>query len=100
MNKRSLGALVALNLVLLAGLLLTSLAPQQAAAQGFTQPRASYIMLPGAVIGRQDQSAIYIIELGTGRMVALLYDSVREQIDLIDRRNLAEDAANAPAPGR
>jgi hypothetical protein len=72
MNKRSLGALVALNLVLLGGLLLTSLA----------------------------QSAIYIIELGSGRMVALLYNSVNEQVELIDRRNLAEDAANAPAPGR
>jgi hypothetical protein len=92
MNKRSLGALIALNLVLLAGLVLTALAPRTAQAQGFAANRASYIMLPGQISGREGQSAVYIVELTTGRMVALIYSSATEQIELLDGRDLARDA--------
>ena len=49
MNKQSLGALVALNIVLLVALVMVSVAPEPAYGQ---LRRAEYIMVSGNVTGR------------------------------------------------
>ena len=89
MNRKSLGALVALNVVLLLALMFVALAPSTTHAQ-FNQQ--AYIMI--AARGKnvpQDRHIIYITELSTAKMVAVIYDSQKETFDWIAGRPLAND---------
>ncbi len=72
MNKQSLGALIALNVVLVVALALVGLSPQPAAAQAFVRPQ--YAMISGAVPGRVE-AAIYIVELNSARVAAVIFRS-------------------------
>jgi hypothetical protein len=93
MNKRSLGALVALNIALLVALAVVALVPQPAAAQaGFV--RSQYITVAGDASGRQEQ-AIYVIEINTGKIAALIYNSGNKSLDAIDGRSILDDLAAA-----
>jgi len=84
MSQRSLAALILLNTVLLAALVVTSFSPQKAQAQGL-RSGSQFMMIAGAVTGRDDLSGIYIIDRGTTRMIAATYDSRDQQFDLISR---------------
>lgn len=87
MNKRSLGALIALNLVLL-----VALAVVMPAKPAYGQLRqAEYLMISGAVTGRAQQNAVFIIELSSARMVALLFDSGNDKVDLLDGHDMSVD---------
>jgi hypothetical protein len=88
MNKRSLGALIALNLVLLLGLIVVTLSPQPAYGQ---LKRAEYLMISGSLTRQSQFEAIFIIELSTQRMLAFFYSGGDDRIDLIDRRELTAD---------
>ncbi|MCC7193627.1 MAG: hypothetical protein IT444_12700 [Phycisphaeraceae bacterium] len=89
MNKRSLGALIALNIVLVVALALVSFLPQPAAAQAFG--RAQYIMVAGSAVGRELESVIYIIELNTGRVAAIIFRGSDNTFEPIAGRNIMED---------
>jgi len=90
MNKRSLGALVALNLVLLVALVLVTLSPQPASAQvGLRQ--AEYVMVSGVVRGRQQQAAVYILNLSSGQTAALFFNADTRRSTIIAGRNISMD---------
>jgi hypothetical protein len=89
MNKRSLGALVALNVVLVVALALVTLLPQPAAAQAFG--RSQYIMVAGNVVGRDQESMIYIIDVSTGRVAAIIFRGADNTFEPIAGRNILDD---------
>ena len=91
MNKRSLGALIALNIALLVGLLAAVLSPQQASGQNFV--KAQYLMIAGNIQARDQQAMVYIIEMNSGRMAAVLFNSANKNLDVVDGRILANDLA-------
>ena len=91
MNQRSLAALIALNVVLLAALVVTVFSPQPAQAQfgGSSQ----YLMISGEVAGRTNQSGVYIINLQTSRMIAVLFNSSNNKLEYIDSRDISRDGS-------
>lgn len=93
MNKQSLGALIALNIVLLLALVLSSISPQPAYAQ---LRGADYMMLPGTVNGRNGQSAIYVLDLQTSRVIGLFFNTGNNQFELIDGRDITQDVQAQP----
>jgi len=55
-------------------------------------------MISGTATGRTSQDAVYVIDLNSSRMVALMFNSANGQIDILDGRVVSEDA-NATAGG-
>lgn len=86
MGKRSLPAIIALNVVLLLALVLVSLSPTPATAQGFRS--ANYMMLSGPTTGINSQDVIYIVELNTTRVVAATYNASDDSWKIIDGTNM------------
>ena len=82
MNRRTLRALLALNVVLLVALVLVGLTPSEAQAQ--RGARAEYIMVSGRVTGRDQQSAVYILDLANARIAAVMYNSSNDKFEEID----------------
>lgn len=76
MGKRSLPALIALNVVLLLALALATLAPSPAQAQGFAAAR--FLMVSGPTNARSQQDVVYIIELNSARVLAGFYNSAND----------------------
>ena len=89
MTHRSLAALILLNTVLLAALVVTSFSPPRAHAQlgGGTQ----FMMISGAIQGRNSLDGIYIIDRRTTRMIAETFDSRNQEFDIIGGRNMRRD---------
>jgi len=87
MNKRSLGALVALNAALLVGLVTISIAPQPAQAQKLGA-RAEYLMVSGGSATRKQQAAIYIVELNTGKIAAAYVNTGNDSIEWVGTGSL------------
>ncbi len=90
MNRRSLGALIALNLVLVIALAMVSLTAQPAAAQ--FGGGSDYIMISGQVTGRQSQNVVYVVETNSARMIALFFNSANNQLSVIAGRDLGRDS--------
>jgi hypothetical protein len=86
MNRQTLAALVVLNIVLLVALVVVGPASTPVAAQGFGQQQ--YIMVSGQAVGRQDQNAIYVIEVSSGRIAALLFHSADNRLEIITGRDI------------
>jgi hypothetical protein len=89
MNKRSLGILVALNLLLLIGLAVVSLTSQPAAAQ--FGMRGDYAMIAGKATGRDELAAVYVLELKSQKMIALMFDSRNKKLETIAGRVVSHD---------
>ena len=89
MTKRTLGALIVLNAVLLAGLAVVSVPVQEADAQ-FVAGR-DYVMISGQASGRESQNAVYIVEQTTARMIALFFNSANNTVQYIAARDLSGD---------
>jgi hypothetical protein len=76
MNSRSLGALIALNVLLLAALAVTSMTPTQADGQLLRYGRPSYRMVGGLWTGSGgNRSMIYIVDNSTSRLLAFQYNA-------------------------
>ncbi len=89
MNKRSLRALVALNVCLLVALVMVTLTPEKAEAQ---IGGAQYIMIAGQVVGQTNQNAVYIIDASRdAKMVALLFNGGNKRLEIIAGRKLMDD---------
>jgi hypothetical protein len=89
MNQRSLAALVLLNLALLAALIVTAATPKPAAAQ--FGPRANYTMLTGAVTGRSNQDAVFIIDLSTGAIAPIFFNGSNNTFEVFRGTIVSED---------
>lgn len=89
MSKRSLGALVVLNLVLLVGLAVVSTPTQTAHAQ--FGAGANYLMISGPSSDRKSQDAIYILELKSARMIAMFVNTSNDKVEYIASREIARD---------
>ena len=89
MNKRSVGSLIVVNIVLMAALLAATVLPQPAAAQ--MRGRSEFAMISGKLKERDDYDAIYIIELTTGRVMAFTYESENERLTRIDGYDFSRD---------
>ena len=91
MNHRSLAALIVLNAVLLAGLVVAVFSPRP--AEGQFVGGSQYLMIAGEVVGRTQQSGVYIINITNGDVLPLLFNSANQRIDTFPVRNVGEDAA-------
>jgi len=89
MNRHSLGALLALNVVLLVTLAIVSLTAQPAAAQ--FGMRGDYIMIAGEVAARSNQAAVYILDLKSQKMAAIMFDSRSKKLQAIAGRVVSND---------
>jgi len=85
MNRQTLRVLVVLNLVMLIAVVVVGLMPQPAQAQ---LARSEYIMVSGEVTGRSQQNAIYIINLGTNQIAAVLFNSGTNNLEPVGGRTL------------
>ena len=85
MNRRTLRALLALNVVLLVALVLVGLTPAPAQGQ-FSRPE--YVMVSGRVVGRNQQAAVYILDLANARIAAVMYNSSNDRFEEIDTVSL------------
>jgi len=90
MNKQSLGALVVLNVVLLAALAVVSVLPGEAQAQA-RRGRGEYVMIAGKAFGAQDRSIIYILETKKFAMASLVFDGRNKKLEGLDRRDILPD---------
>jgi hypothetical protein len=89
MNRQTLAALVVLNVVLLVALVVMSIAPPPVQAQGFA--RAQYVMVAGRVTGREQQDAVFVIELNTGRLAALFFNASNNNLEILGGREMLTD---------
>lgn len=90
MNRKTLNALIALNVVLIGALAILGLTPTpQADAQGIGRT-PEYMMVAGDTFGREEQT-IYIVELSTARMVGVIYRGNDKVLEVIGGRDLASD---------
>jgi len=92
MNRRSFRALIVLNVVLLAALLITSTATEPAQAQGFGG--GNYIMIAGQVQGLP-QEAVYIVDLNAGLMVTVAVNASNKKFRVLGGRDLQNDMERA-----
>ncbi len=91
MKRNSLGAFIALNVALLVALLVVLVLPGRTAQAQRGRGRGDYTMISGRVTGRENQAGIYLVELKSARMVALLFDSRTKRLEKIAGRRLADD---------
>jgi len=99
MNRKSLGALVALNAVLLMALVIVSLTPARTHAQ-LGGAAGNYVMLAGEVTGQKTMNAIYITELTSARMVVVMYNGGNEKLEVIAGRDLKADVKTGVGGGK
>jgi hypothetical protein len=94
-NVRSLGALITLNVVLLVALVLVALTDTPPVrAQGLGRGLTQYTMISGrSRTGREDVAVVYIIELNTSRVAALMFDSRTNQMEIVAGRAIGDDFA-------
>jgi hypothetical protein len=90
MNRKSLSALVVLNVVLLVALFVIGLTPEPAPAQGLGGGH-EFLMIAGKSQIRDNVSSVYLIELQTAQMLALQFDSRNDSLDVVGARNLRPD---------
>jgi hypothetical protein len=86
---RSLGALLLINVLLLGCLVIMNGSVTRAMAQLGVQ--SDYVMIAGEIQSRQDQEAIYILDLSTQKMVAIGYDSRTRKLLPLGVRTITED---------
>lgn len=94
MNARTLAALVLVNVVLLAAVIITAFAPQPAQAQ-LGAAGDQYLLISGETPQPTQQAAVYVLNVNTGQMIALTFDSRTDRVQVIDGRNVTEDIERA-----
>ena len=94
MNKRSLAGLILINAVLLASLVVTAFSPAPAQAQ-FGGSGGQYLMIAGDVTGRSQQAAVYIIDMQSGKVVAVFFNGSNNSLEFVAGRDVRKDAERA-----
>ena len=95
MTSKPLSVLITLNVVLLAVLVLLTLTPK-APAQPFGGA-GNYLMISGNAQGRSSQSAVYIVELNTARMITVFFNSANNEFEAIAATDIGQDTERAAA---
>ena len=90
MNRKTLGALIALNSVLLAGLAAVCLSPKPAQAQGGFAG-SNYLMISGDVQGRESQASIYVIDVNTGQILTVMFNGSNKQWEVYGVKDVKAD---------
>ena len=100
MNRKSLGALVALNAVLLIALIMVAMLPARPAQAQFGGN--AFVMIAGEVTGQARFNCVYITELQSAKMVAVMFNSANDKLEVIAGRELKKDveAGGIPKRGR
>jgi hypothetical protein len=103
MRKVLLCVLIAVNVVLLLGLVVTVFKPQDASAQPVPLS-GNYLMVSGEILGTTTD-AVYLLNLGTRQLHAMTYDKNTRELRLVGTRDLSRDLGGAvpaigPTPGR
>ncbi len=93
MNKRLMNGLIAVNALLLVALVVVGWTPQPVAAQ--FGMRGDYTMIAGNVTGRKGQAAIYLLDLKSQRMAAVVFDSRTKKLETIAGRVVSKDLQQA-----
>ena len=91
MTHRSLALLIALNVILLATLALTTFSPTPATAQ-FGGGR-SYTMIAGEVTGRSSQAAVYIIDLNSSAVAPIFFNGSNNKFEYFGGTVVSNDAS-------
>jgi len=89
MNRRSLRALIVLNAVLLAAVTVVSFSPSPAQAQFGN--RANYLMIAGDTRTNPRQQTVYVMEVNTGRIASMMFNSKNEQLTVLGARDAGAD---------
>lgn len=89
MSRRSLRVLLTVNVLLLAALAVVSFSSGPVSAQ--LGMRGDYVMIAGAVTGRSDQDAVYIFDLKSQKVAALLFDTRKNRLQPIAGRVVSND---------
>ncbi|MBI1372684.1 MAG: hypothetical protein GC159_07965 [Phycisphaera sp.] len=97
MNKRSLRALIVLNVVLLVMLGIFSFAPQPAEAQ--LGGASNYMMIAGQSQGTT-VGTVYIIDAARGGMIAVQYNIGKKRLESVGWRVMTQDFAAQQGIGR
>lgn len=87
MNKKTLRALAVLNVVLLTALAIVGLTPQPAQGQ---LARAEYLMVSGEVQGRTQQAMIYVVDLASNKIAAIIFNTSNNKLQVVAGVNLLE----------
>jgi hypothetical protein len=90
MNRKTLQALIALNVVLLAAVAMIGLTPTPPAEAQRLGSTPEYMMVAGQTFDRQEQT-IYIVELSTARMLGVIYRGNDKQLEVVGGRELSVD---------
>lgn len=96
MRKKSLPALIVLNVILLAAVAALWLIPAPEAQAQLGARGNEYVMISGEVNGR-NEDVIYILETTSARMAAVMYMSGTDNFTVIDGTNIANDVRGAGA---
>jgi len=90
MNHRSLASLIVINAVLIAALVVTVFSPAPAQAQ-FGGSGGQYMMIAGNVTGRDAQAAIYVIDMKSSRVIAVMFNGSNNTLEFVAGRDMAKD---------
>lgn len=100
MNRQSLGALIALNVALLAALAVLSLPRSSDAALGGApaRPPGDFVLIAGdAKTAPADQQVIYVMDVRSQTLMAMLFNSTAKRPpDVLDGRSVTADLASVP----
>ncbi len=91
MNRKTLRVLAVLNVVLLIALGVVGLSPTPAQAQ---LARAEYLMLSGDVLGRTQQAMVYIVDLASNRIAAVIFNSSNNKFEVVAGVDLLTTESN------
>lgn len=90
MNHRMLATLIAANVLLLGGLVLSVLT-EPAHGQAAAGRRGDFVMVAGTGSGRGNQQVVYLLDMRSSRMAALLVSSSDQRFQVLDVRELEQD---------
>ncbi|MCC7204746.1 MAG: hypothetical protein IT441_06675 [Phycisphaeraceae bacterium] len=96
MTRRSLSVLAAINVVLLAALVLTVLWPERPVMAQSISRGGDFAMLTGEPSSGSGQN-VFLIDLRSGDVAVLTFSSANNSFNFIDQRNLPEDIQLRPA---
>ena len=99
MTRKSLAVLIVVNLVLLAALAISVFSPAPAQAQALGGG-SQFMMIAGSSTEGRSQAVVYIVDIRTGRMIAITFNSNNNELELLGFRNISEDVNAGIGGGR
>lgn len=94
-RRRRVGGLLALNGLLLLGLGAVTFGPR---ADAQPRPRSDYTMIAGGANGALG-GLVYVVDVSNQELLAMTYDSTKQEFYGIGYRNLLTDSATATRGG-